>query len=212
MITIVSGGLGGGKTLYGLQWLGNQALSGRPCYTNIKLSDSCPFHNRVAFLDDDGDYPVFRGDGKREPVRAFWQFCKPGGAYVIDEADNYWDSMDFARLHEASEHARLYFKQSRKFGDDLVLIVQDIENLWGRIRRVTSMYIHCENTARSGSYFMRLLPRGLSQFLRVCHTGWPFTDNNFFLSGGMSYREASPMFTWYETSQLISGAKGIKVA
>lgn len=202
MIKGVTGLPGSGKTLY-LLWVMQQAvLGGRAVATNIALTERCPFFNDVIFMDDE-EYPVFELKGKE--ARAFWHYMPPGCLYVIDEVDNYFDSMDFTRLHDAGNDTRLYFKQHRKRRDDLVLCVQNLDNLWTRIRRMVQSWVVCDWNYRSYP-LMKWLPISISKFWRGEFGHESLRAETFLSSGYFTYAEAEEMFSWYDTEQLIGGA------
>jgi len=207
MIKGVTGLPGSGKSLY-LLWVIWQAVrSGRPVATNIELTPNCPFSDDVILLDDSSEYPVFVQRGKE--TRAFWHFMPPGVLYVIDEADNYFDSMDFTRLHEAGNDVRLYFKQHRKRGDDLVLAVQNLDNLWARIRRMVQSWVICDWNYRSRPLF-KYFPIRWSKFVREEYGHESMREGTFLSAGFFSYREAQELFGWYRTEQLIGDIASYK--
>lgn len=210
---------GSGKTLGALWQMEQWVRAGCTVATNIRLTEYCPYFDDVFLLDDDaGECPVFelpkfaKVDGSRFPVqtrkyRAWWHYMPPGVKYVIDEADNYFDSMDFAKLAEMADDARLYFKQHRKRGDDIVWITQNPENLWNRIRRMTQSFWLCEHNWRSRPLFQSFFPITWSSFMRTEFAKDDFSERSRVREGYFSYGEAQRMFRWYATDQIVGGAE-----
>lgn len=204
MLRLCAGLPGSGKTLFALWTIGQAVQRGRPVATNIRLNPECPFYNDVVLLDDDeGQYPVCRmPDEGMGPYKAFWHyldsFCH-GWYIVIDEADNVWDSSPNTKY---SNDARLYFKQHRKLGHDLLLIVQDVNNLWVRIRRMVQSFVVCEYTRRSDR-ITRFLPVSWSSFIRGEFSSPQMTPDSLIGGGRFWYDEGKEMFGWYDTDQLL---------
>ena len=196
---LLSGDVGSGKTLKALKWMQNAALvQRRPVYTNIRLTPQCPFADRVALLDDDeGNYPVLRGQPGSADYKAWWHYVLPGSMVVVDEGDLYFDCTDHSKL---GEDVRQFHKMVRKVGIDVVYIVQSIQNMYVRIRRLTQRFVVCEFTYRTIGAFS-WLPKSLSAF--ICAE---YADEGLRMvkkSGRISFGEASSMFSWYNTKQLL---------
>lgn len=231
MIRAVLGKPGHGKSLYLLYCMYHFVRTGWTVATNMELTDACPFAHKVVRLDD-GKFPVFQtpepekqcplcfgrgtnafsnqpcpvcqGKGKQPaiPYSAFWHYMPWGVAYVLDELDNLFDSMDFAKLAAVSRDARLYWKQHRKRGDVIVYAVQNLDNIWTRIRRMTESFVVCEWNYRS-SWIMSHMPKRWSSFLRAEFSDESFNEQSVVTEGRFWYREATQLFSWYRTSQLV---------
>jgi hypothetical protein len=167
-------------------------------YTNIRLTDACPFAGGVALLDDDaGEFPVLRGQPGSSDYKAWWHYVLPGSLVVVDEGDLYFDCSEHSRL---GEDVRQFHKMVRKVGIDVVYIVQSIQNMYVRIRRLTQRFIVCEFTYRTIKAFS-WLPKSLSAF--ICAE---YADESLRMvkqSGRISFGEAVEMFPWYNTKQLL---------
>lgn len=229
MIELVLGLPGSGKSLYMLWLMGQYVTQGAQVATNMILTPSCPFQKHVVQLDGPpftdvkanggetfqvSQYPVFQmpiehWEDKRKttiyPYKAFWHYMPPQWVYFIDEADNYFDSMDFTALKNVGDDCRLYYKQHRKREDVLILSVQNLDNIWNRIRRMVQKFIVCENTRRS-MRIMSYLPISWSRFVRAEYGHESLREESLLGSGYFSYSEAQRMFSWYRTDQLVGGA------
>jgi len=216
-IVVVLGPTGHGKGLFSMQVLEEAVLSGRPVYTNYELLPGCPYVDRVARIDDDGgNWPVYRGkpprDGKKpsDDYMAFWHYTVPGSVVIIDEADTYFDCSDHSDM---GHDIRRFHKQHRKLGLDLIYIVQNCENLYVRIRRLTQRFVICEWNFRSFRFMQTLAGwigvdrvKRMSRFLRSEFGSDSFSPSSHLCDGFLSYREAEEKYfqkAWYRTEQLI---------
>lgn len=134
--------------------------------------------------------------------RAFWHYMPRKVCYVLDEFDNEFDSMDFAKLAQVSRDGRLYFKQHRKREDVIIYAVQNIDNLWTRIRRMTESFVVCEWNYRTRP-LLRYLPMSWSSFIRAEFSDVSLSPRHFIGEGYFKYREAAEMFAWYDTRQIV---------
>lgn len=137
-----------------------------------------------------------------QPYRAFWHFMPPGVVYVWDELDNYFDSLEFLKYANVAEDARFYFKQHGKRDDIVIGAVQDINNLWNRIRRMTESFILCEHNYRTRP-LLRKFPISMSSFIRTEFTDESLDPRHMVDEGYFKYSEAAEMFSWYRTKQLV---------
>ena len=210
-IAVITGPTGSGKTLYALQLLEQQAVAGRPCYTNIQLTPACPWSRRVALMDDDR-WSVYRGSpavkGKSAASKdymAFWHYVVPGSFILVDEADLYFDCTDYGSM---GNDIRQFHKQHRKLGLDIVYIVQSLQNLYCRIVRLAQKIVVCDWDYRSNP-MLPLLERLVGQGKRLSrYHRWEFyelppSEKSFVGKGWMSHREASRYFSYYKTEQII---------
>jgi len=184
-------------------------------YTNIELMPACPFFDRVARVDDvEGQFPIYRGRPGKEgnPASpdycAFWHYVLPGGVVIVDEADAYFDCTDHSAV---GADIRLFHKQHRKLGLDLIYIVQNIQNLYIRIRRLAQRFVLCEWNWRSGRLFQMLggfvgmeRAMNMSRFLRADFGCEDFSPRSHISDGYITYPEArEKYFRWYTTEQLL---------
>lgn len=203
MISGIVGLPGSGKTLRALMLLEQAVRAGRFCATNIRLTDACPFASQVALLDDDaGRFPVFSDRGKGD-FRAFWHVLPKDSRpfVVIDEADNHWDSLDFSKL--VATDVKLFFKQHRKWGYDVVYICQNLGNVYNRIRRMTQDWYLCIDEYRQDRIKRMFLPRSWCKFWAIHYADEKMEKKAEMGRGFLRWREAKRMFGWYDTEQLI---------
>lgn len=197
---------GNGKTLKLLEDIGYFVAKGEPVATNIELLPACPFEPYVIKLGTAKTPlfapPVFKGRDIVQPHKAFWHYMPPGINYIFDELDNWFDSMDFARLNDAGEDVRLYFKQHEKRGDNIIYACQDLDNLWTRIRRMTQSWVYCVDTRRA-SRLVGALPKCCWRFARVEYGDKNMSEASILSEGSISYKQAQKMFGWYRRQQLL---------
>lgn len=219
MITLVTGKPRNGKSLWAVDELTRQALSGRPVATNIELTPKCPAYDLVYRLDEpviEGDklvrlnFPVFQEPDEKRGIKfeACWHHAPRGTLFVIDEADNYWDSSAFGRLVEYEMKSHL--KQHAKLGMDYIFIVQKLANLWVRIRRLAQQVIVCEwnyFTEPAFKLFPWLFPITMSKFIREAYADERLGPGDFIEAGHYRYTEAQKIFGWYETSQVLGAVQ-----
>ncbi|MCC7168684.1 MAG: hypothetical protein IT565_14050 [Rhodospirillales bacterium] len=220
-IMVVVGDPGNGKGIYSMSLIEQVVLSGRALYTNIELTTDCPYQGDVARIDDPaGNWPVYRGNPPREGKRAsddymaFWHYTLPGSVVIIDEADLYFDCSDFSAM---GRDIRAFLKQHRKLGLDLIFIVQNLANLYVRIRRLATAFDYCEWTWRSKAWpqkLANLIGReraiNLTWFTRSRYRDELFTPGGHLGDGFLSYKQASRFFGWYPTDQLIGDLSHLK--
>lgn len=207
MIAVITGSPGAGKGVFAMTLLEQLVSTGRPVLTNITLSEACPFHNDVGLLSDDQVMSVGKGGGVDQ---AFWHFCPRGSAVVLDEADVWFDCSDHTRM---AAEVRLFLKQHRKWAMDVFFIVQRLENLYVRIRRLAQRFIVCEWTWRSFRA-LRWLEQvlgteGAMRWSRFVRAEFGDEDLRDLLDVSyIRYDDARRYFAWYETDQIV-GAGGL---
>lgn len=220
-IYVVLGDPGNGKGIYAMSLVEQTVLSGRKLYTNIELTEQCPYQEDVARIDDDaGNWPVYRGtpakDGKSasDDYVAFWHYTLPGSVVMIDEADLYFDCTDHSGM---GRDVRAFLKQHRKLGLDLIFIVQNLANLYVRIRRLATAYDYCEWTWRSKAWPQKLAvlighkrAMNLTWFVRSRYRDDRFSEGGHLGDGFLSYEQASRYFGWYPTEQLLGDLSHLK--
>ncbi len=219
MIKLVLGVPGSGKSLYML-WLMQQYVNaGRKVFTNMELTPACPFYHKVFRLEADAErlpgfdhlalgrrpfrFPVMTEPDKDAGVQfaAFWNYVPRGAAIFLDEGDNYFDSADWDALSVKKEN-RLYWKQHRKAGHDVIFTLQHLENLYIRVRRQVQSWIVCEWNRRASRAYS-YLPIWASAFNRVEFASEKFSKASMMGNGRFWYAEAKKMFTWYRSDQII---------
>ncbi len=206
MIYVVGGDLGAGKSLWAMDMMRRACDAGRPVYTNIDLLPAAPFHSQVARIDTP-EWPVFRERQTPEQVCAWWEYAVDGALVVVDEADLYFDCTDNSKM---GKDCRAAHKMIRKVGWDIIYIVQNVPNLYVRIRRLASRFIVCEHTWRTVRAF-RWLEAALgpkrairySRFIRAEFGSEDLSPLSQRGEGFYSYSEAEEFFGWYETTQLL---------
>lgn len=183
-------------------------LAKRPVVTNIKLLEGCPFYNDAIEVGTD-EFPIW--DNAKQV--GFWDFIRPyrleGACLVFDEADVFFDCTDHSQFGKACHVA---LKHHRKLGLDLLFIVQNVSNLYVRIRRLTNIVWGAEWTWKSAPGYQDIarftgerFAKNLTKFRR-----WQFQD----ISMGrpvsvhdIPYREVAAKYfvdpPWYDTDQLI---------
>jgi len=230
MIIGVTGKPRHGKTLRLVWLIGQYAMAGRFIATNVALTESCPFSDRVFKLDDPNPWddsepmlwPVFnvieheypgyypcQWDRQGKPdrwYRAFWHFMPRGSVVAVSEATNYWDSLNFASMPEI---CRNYWTQHAKDGTTIILDFQNLENLYNRIRRMIETFIVCEHTARTHWAF-RFVPVSWSAFVADSFSSEAMRMTDYLESGSLSWNEAQQMFGWYDTTQTYGGYANFK--
>ena len=210
-IAVITGPTGSGKSLYALQLLEQQALLGRPCYTNIRLTPACPWSRHVAYMDDDRwavyrGVPELKGKSKQSAdYMAFWHYCCPGSFILVDEADLYFDCSDYGAM---GHDIRQFHKQHRKLGLDIVYIVQSLQNLYCRIVRLAQKIIICDWDYRSNPLLPALermfsVGKAMSRYHRWEFYELPPSPKSFVSRGWMSHSEARRFFSYYSTEQII---------
>lgn len=190
-----------------------QAQGGRPIYTNIELSETCPFQQTTALIDVPG-YPVaLKQRPKRSPVEGlppyqfFWEYVMPGSLVVIDEVQCYFNSRCWGEMADAVE---FFHTQHRKLDLDLIYITQRMGNVYNRIRDLAGRIILAEYNYRQARFF-RLLDQwlgreasqGLSRFFYYEFSDPSMTPRYLSGEGYVTFKEASRFFSWYTTKQIL---------
>jgi hypothetical protein len=182
------------------------ALANRPIFTNVEITDECPFAGRCARLDDVDDmFPVLRGLPTDGDYAAWWHFVPPfvGSVVVIDEADLYFDCRDFTTLGKDVGYVH---KMLRKWKIDVIYLCQSLDNLYVRIRRLTQRFIVCEHNYATDRFIARLGVRW-SRFLRSEFGHESLSDATHTADGYFTWREAAVMFPWFRTEQIIGSGR-----
>ena len=210
MIYTLNGDIGGGKTLQAIGLIKLATDAGRMVMTDIVLTDRCPFADKVMQIGTP-EFPVAEEHpGPDQKYKFFWQYALdfPNALIVLDEADIEFDSADYQWF---AKDCKIYNKQCRKFGHDVVYIVQRLSNLYKRIRDMAGRHILCEHNYRTDREFRwieailgKQTALNMSRFLKS-----EYSDPTLKVSRGggyFSYREARPMFGWYNTQQLLGSS------
>lgn len=206
MIYVVGGDIGAGKTLWSMEMMEAAVNAGRPVYTNIKLKPECPFMDKVAFVGD-SDWPIYEEKPNAEGLQAWWDYVTDDALFVCDEADLYFDCTDNSKM---GRDARAAHKMIRKVGWDAIYIVQNVPNLYVRIRRLASRFIICEHNWRTERIFrIAEMVLGadraiyLSRYIRAEFGSESLDQFSKRGEGYYTYREAKRYFGWYDTKQLL---------
>lgn len=147
MLEVFTGKLGGGKSYHAVKRAVAQFLRGGCVVTNVGLNVEAvrehlsKRYNRVFNPDAlriiPDEYEEMEVGGKRILVHCAVNFHKyvPAGSQdlpvlvIIDEAHLYFNSRDFAVSDRTSRELFKYITQSRKLGNDIIMITQDYRNL-----------------------------------------------------------------------------------
>ena len=124
----------------------------RKIVTNIELLPGCPFHNEAIRIGTE-EWPVV---GEKYSLWDYAPDLFQDAFIVIDEADVDFDCAE-QKLEQA---AKIFLKYARKDGIDIVFILQSLENLNVRLRRLIQRYWFCDHTWRSApvcQYLGRLI-------------------------------------------------------
>jgi len=193
MISVVFGGLGGGKTLFAVEQMARLRRAGCPVVSNIRVTIP-----GVELLEE-----VVRYDHKGHVVGGFWEDEArwKGYAIVIDEADYFFDTMDWGKFGPSFNR---WLKSVRKNRQEVVLITQCFENLHVRIRRLAQRFILCDNTSRS-NWLIRdgWLPMWLSRFYRVEFSANTLKESDVVQERWLSRAAARRLFGMYDTEQRV---------
>ena len=184
-------------------------LSGR----NIDLLPACPYASRVVRMDTPG-FPI--SADRRDSTTGyqfFWEYVPTGALICIDEGDIHFDSADHKIF---GANCKIYHKQSRKFDHDIIYIVQNVSNLYKRIRSLTGRFILAEHTYKTlrvmgifQSLFGKSFALSLSRFIYGEFRCDKFVPRNLAGVGHFSFAEARPMFGWYNTKQLLGHTEAV---
>jgi hypothetical protein len=228
-ISILAGDPGNGKGVLAMSFIEQAVLSGRQVYTNIQLREACPYFDRVALIDDPaGNWPVYRGtpagrDHKgrmqeaSDDYMAFWHYVQPGSIVMVDEADAYFDCTDHSTV---GQDIRLFHKQHRKLGVDMIYIVQNISNFYIRIRRLAQRFMLAEWNWRSMRFFQNAAQwigqdraMAMTRFLRAEFRSEDFSERSYIGGAYVTYGEAKRrFFNWYYTEQILGDTTHLRWA
>jgi hypothetical protein len=213
MIYGLVGGLGHGKGIFSCEIMEQAAATGRRIVTNMELTEHCPFY-RKSVLIGTKEWPLM------SPSLSIWDYAPEllrGAFILIDEADIDFDCADHKSFEKG---AKAWLKHTRKLGQDVVFVLQDINNLNVRIRRLINIVWACEWTWRSepGWQMLGRLPfmtreraKQLTRFRRYQFNSW--TCNPKSMVGCVTERYgyiAAKYFKnpWYRTDQIIGSHEG----
>ena len=182
-------------------WLCAQLASrGRVVATNIELKSDHPYYDRICRIGTD-DTPIVDDD------KQFWSYIKRPCTYIIDEADIFYDCRDHSKTARQFD---VYLKQHRKRRDDVVFIVQYPDNLYVRIRRLTQEWVWCYKDGGvniagdiQGWMMRTFIPERFWRFRRTYFGHAKMRASDVTRTGYFTFAEASEMFGWYRTDQLI---------
>lgn len=207
MIYVIVGDPGMGKGIMACEFMEQAWLAGRPVVTNIDLLPACPFYDEAVKVGTP-DFPIY---DERSGL-GFWDFIIPyglkGAVCVFDEADVFFDCSDHSKMGKAVNVA---LKHHRKLKLDILLVVQNLSNLYVRIRRLCNIVWAAEWTYRTAPGFQYIgeiigqeWAKRLTSFRR-----FQFQDISLRDPVGvtkMSYSAVKAKYfdnPWYDTDQLV---------
>jgi Zonular occludens toxin (Zot) len=83
---------------------------------------------------------------RRWELEHFWVFGMKGSLLVLDEIHEYFYCRDTTKRNDELQKRLLsYLSQHRHFGDDLIVITQNVNNIDLQFRRLASHFVHWNN-------------------------------------------------------------------
>lgn len=167
MIEIVTGQIGGGKSYYSTYRIVQALKDERRVVTNTAINRK----NIIDFLvKRKGGSLNFRLSYAKylerfivelddEQMFTFWNYGWNNSFFVLDEL-HLWFDQNFFKVEAAQKLVR-YLSQSRKGQDDLLLITQNVNQLYVGFRRLANYFWHIHNP--KGHPAFRFLPIPLPQ-------------------------------------------------
>ncbi|MEM9346210.1 MAG: zonular occludens toxin domain-containing protein [Planctomycetota bacterium] len=203
MITCIAGDPGGGKSLYSI-WLMNElAKVGKKVATNIELRPAHPSYKKIFRIGTES-HPILGED------RAFWNYFprdKRGFSYMnyfIDEADI---DLDATEWKDMAKPVRLYFKQHRKYKDNIWLITQNPNWLYNRVRDLVREFVWCDHDDYTspglGRALKYIIPQSMMRYRRRSFRDIKMTPSTLVRTGHFTNAEAEELYNWYYTEQII---------
>jgi len=152
MISIVQGVVGGGKTIFAVRETLARVAAGGYVYTNVDMNlEEC----REYILRKHGRY--MRPDQIRrlpecEDVKTWvdhigFGFVNEPIQVVLDEAQMFWNSRDWAKTSSEQNPMLSFLTQSRKAGVDVMVISQDAGNIDKQFRVLAQEIVTARNMA-----------------------------------------------------------------
>lgn len=211
MIYALLGDMGSGKGIFSMEMMEQQWRIGRTIATNMELLPGCPFHEQAIRIGTK-EWPIVGDD------LCIWDYAHllRGAFILIDEADIDFDCSDHAKLER---RAKAWLKHSRKMGQDIVFVLQNLSNLAVRIRRLIQLVWVCEWTYRSAPGFQMLgnvlggvvgpekgqaIAKGLTKYIRYQYASIELT--RMIEMTEFPYNSVANKFfreKWYDTDQII---------
>lgn len=158
-VSILTGHLGGGKTLYAVKRAGDYITAGRRVASNITFNTDklCLWNCKTSYIK----LPLVpRGSDLHDLGRAYdgdYNEAK-NGLVILDEAGTWLNSHDW-KDKDRRELFR-WITHARKLGWDVMLIIQDYESLDAQIRRsVSEIVIKTAHLNRLLPIFGSLIPK-----------------------------------------------------
>lgn len=194
MIEVFTGKLGGGKSYHAAMRIANQLGIGGTVASNMELhfdglaSYCLAVHGvhieerqLIRIPDEIESVEVVSSSGKRSivdvsTVYRFHSFVPAGTAdcpvlVVIDEAHLFFNSRDYAKTDQLGRGMLSYLTQSRKVGNDLILITQDWRNLDSQFVRLLQFLWKFRDMSR-----FKIPPLGIAWPCSWPLVGWLFPD------------------------------------
>lgn len=210
-ITVMVGLPGHGKSR---QLARRIAMSRSLTLHNLELKPKHPrFNDRTCFrIGEDHGLAIRKGqDDKSETteLHGLPDFGPFGGAEIyIDEADLLFDCKEHGKI--GAEYMR-WLKFHRKKSQRIIFVVQNLKNLWVRIRRMSQTFQLCWHDYKTPSKIWSVAPISLSrwwcsefaseeQLARWVNAGGKGVKP--LREGYEWYRQGAEVFDWYNTKQL----------
>ena len=133
-IEIVSGRMGGGKSVYAVRGMLANAKKnpGQYIVTNMALTDmgrDAIGRERLIEVTD-------------KEAQSWWEFSPPGSYIVIDEAQILFDARNFGETRKKKPEYAEYMCHIRKYRDEVQLIAQRISHVDKRIRDLANCFTY----------------------------------------------------------------------
>ena len=205
MIELILGLPGSGKSLRTTEVIIALLQRKVPVWMNLQLSPACPFygHPEIHYLEVNDGPPVY----DPETGKGFWDVVPKGVGIIIDEAHQYFDALDHARLPKGLSK---YLSQHRKQHHYLVFVTQALGNIYNRIRRNTAQTTYCEDSAQTWprdqkirDIFGNYVASWFRCFRRTRYAGCELLPANKLGEVTIPAWEISEQFGWYETEQIV---------
>jgi hypothetical protein len=194
MIRVICGLNGSGKSCYATWLAANMPLN---VVTNFPLTKRHPRFGSAVMIGSE-EFPVLC----EGCLYGVWDLGFRNKVILIDEADVFFDCFSFEFLRGA---AWQWFKQHRKYGLELIFVVQNPATLYNRLRMLAGEYIWCERDQPggvNGHWALRFLPDFLLLWRRAVYLDSGF--QHYVRQDNQLPRSVRPVFSWYNTRYQVS--------
>lgn len=146
MIQLYCGKVGGGKSYSAVYAMLKALGQGRVVASNIALNweSTCKYCKRHFGYEPVSEQFIFLGDD--DAVYNAQRLIPPGALLVLDEMNIYFPSRGYKQNAERSGDFLGWLVQSRKYGCDVIAIIQSPANLDAQIRRQAQIEWHHVDT------------------------------------------------------------------